>query len=112
MKKTMFLGIIGMLLPLFSYGQTVQETEMEKVYVTASQLAITNQKIFAFLEGQWIPVNGIHSDALGVYIKPCIDYARIRWICECGYNNDGEAATCQKDLRTGGKCGKPRPSHR
>jgi hypothetical protein len=112
MKIMVFLGLIGMMLPMVSHGQSMmaQEVASQKVYVDSSQLFIADREMFACVAGEWIPVNAIHADANGIYIKPCIDYSFIRWMCPtCGYNNDGQAQTCQRDLRTGGKCGYPRP---
>jgi hypothetical protein len=113
MKKMMLPGIIGMILPMISYAEPVieREVEQQKVYIEPAQLLFADREMFAFVAGEWVSVDTIQSDANGIFIKPCIDYSFVRWICPaCGYNNDGEARTCQRDLRTGGKCGYPRPN--
>lgn len=110
MKMTMFLVIVGMILPMVSHSQQVEEAEPQKVYLESSQLAIVDREILAFVEGQWISVNAVYSDPLGLYVAYS-KYPRTRWTCrECGYNNYGGDETCQKvDEITGKKCGKPRP---
>jgi hypothetical protein len=107
----MFIGIIGTMLPMISHGQLVKmrEVEPQKCYIGPSQLAITDREMFAFVSGQWVAVNEIHSDAFGVYVLGITNYPYTRWICSCSYNNSGSATTCQRDLENGRKCGRPRP---
>jgi hypothetical protein len=110
MKKSMFL-VIGMMLPIFSYAQSVEQEELEKICVEPSQIVFADQGIFAYVEGQWISVMQIRSDAYGGYIA----YAKrkihpTRWICECYYNNYAGDETCQRwDEISRRFCGKPRP---
>lgn len=109
MKKAIYLAIIGLLLPLFFYGQSIegQDSQLEKIYIDPSQLAFTNREMFVHIEGQWTSVSAVHCDALGLYIAAI----RTRWICPvCLYNNSEYAKTCQRvNPDTGEKCGHPRP---
>lgn len=113
MKKAVFLGIIGMLLPMVSsYGEE-QVKEPEKIYVQPSQVTIVDQGIFAFIKEQWEPVTAVYADAFGVYVVGIANYPYTRWICRasgCNYNNDGADTTCRRWDATRNKyCGAPRP---
>ncbi len=110
MKKSLFFGILAMMLPMVSQAQEAVETEMQKFYVEPSQIALEHQGIFAFVEGQWIPVTEIHSDTNGRYVAYARKIHPARWICECFYNNYGGDATCKRwDEISRTFCGKPRP---
>ncbi len=111
MKIAMILGVIGMLLPAISHGQSLEETEPQKVYVQPTELAIADREIFAFIAGQWVSVNAIYCDAVGLYVEPSSKNPyHSRWWCkECGYSNNGYDKTCQRELPNGQLCGNPRP---
>ena len=83
------------------------EEEPEKIYVEPGQLAFVDHEIFANIKGDWVRVRSILSDQTGLYVH---NYPYTRWICKCGYNNDGADTACQNPHPvTGKKCGKPRP---
>ena len=90
-------------------NQLEEECAPRKYYVQASQLAFVNQEIFAQVENDWIPVNGVHSDTHGIYVLSNHPY-HTRWRCGyCGYNNNSWDTTCQNELPNGKKCGNARP---
>ncbi len=109
MKRSMVLGIFGMLFSIVSYAQSVdtQEPEPQKVYVEPEQLSFTNKAIFAFVAGEWVAVNAVNSDDNGVYIAA----VQTRWICPlCLYNNRERAKTCERWYEVERElCGYPRP---
>ncbi|MES2273361.1 MAG: hypothetical protein V4487_04145 [Chlamydiota bacterium] len=111
MKIALFLGVAGMMLPMVSHGQSVDKSEPQKVYIKPAQLLFEDREIFVYVEEQWVLVNAVHSDALGLFVTPLIaNYPWTRWLCpECGYNNNGADKTCQKE-DYGKKCGFPRPN--
>ncbi len=110
MKGTFLYTIIGIVLPLVTYAQSIEEAG--RVYVDSSQITFVGREIFVHIEGEWISVNAVYSDLLGMYIVGA-KYPNSRWICRapgCYYNNSGSDDTCQReDLKTGKKCGAPRP---
>lgn len=112
MKKAIFLGLIGMILPTISYSHERAE-EPEKIYLRPSQVAIVDQGIFALVKDQWEPVTAVHADAFGLYVLGVANYPYTRWICRanrCGYNNDGNDTTCKRwDSDKQKYCGAPRP---
>lgn len=112
MKKMVFLGFVGMILPMISHGNPIEEAEVHKIYVEPSQLSFTTHEMFAYLDGGWALVSAIHADSLGLYIAVA-NYPYTRWICRapgCGYNNYVGDTTCQKRNEiTGRLCGSPRP---
>lgn len=93
------------------FTQQPEQQELSNIYIHSSQIVFLNNAIFANFQEELIPVRAIYADAYGLIAS--IDWSRVRWICpRCGYNNDGDATTCQKALRTGGTCGERRPSPR
>lgn len=111
MKKALVFGILSMMLPMVSQAQEAVESEMQKIYVEPSQIAFAHQGIFAFVEGQWIPVESVSIDANGLYAKPK-NIHHGRWICPrsgCRYNNDPWQDFCQNQLPSGALCMHPRP---
>lgn len=112
MRRAIFWGIIGMVLPLVSYSHE-QAEEPEKIYVHPNQVSIGDQGIFAFIKDQWIPVTAVYADVFGVYIVGVANYPYTPWICRvpgCNYNNNGADTTCRRwDARKQQLCGGPRP---
>ena len=112
MKMTIFLAIVGMMLPMVSHAHSVEDVDQQKIYIEPAQLSFVDHQMFACVAGEWVSVDSIHSDAQGLYVKPLVhNYPYTRWICTCYYNNDGADTTCQRviDENTGKKCGRPRP---
>lgn len=108
MKRRFIFGILGMMLPMIAQAQDTQQTD-QKIFVEPNQIAFANGGIFAYIEGEWIALESIHSETSGLLAaikkNPNID----RWRCSyCGFNNNSWDEACQNIL--GNKpCGRPRP---
>lgn len=105
MKAALFL-VIGMILPMFSHAQEAKE---QRFNITPSQLAFTENGMFALIEGEWVPLEAVYSEAGGILAAIKKDPNLNRWICVCKYNNNGWDTTCQRVYGNGEKCGLPRP---
>lgn len=109
MKKSLVLGILAMMLPLVSQAQEMEEIELQKIYVEPSQVAFAYGGMFAYIGGEWVPLDAIYSDTGGLLASIKKDPNIDRWICVCRYNNNGWDKTCQREYGNGEKCGLPRP---
>ncbi len=84
-----------MALPMISHAQQVEKSELQKMYIEPSQLAFDIHGIFALVGGQWIPVDSISTDAMGLYAT-YRNPNHGRWRCpRCMFSNDPWEDFCQ-----------------
>lgn len=110
MKMTTFLAMIGMVFPLLSHAHPTAEVERQTIYIYPSQLGFANGEMFAFVEGEWIPVDAIYSNTGGLLAAKRKDPNHSPWWCSiCNYCNYGYSTTCKREYPDGTLCGNPRP---
>lgn len=96
------------MLPMTSYGQPTVKEELGKIYVRHDQILIDVQGLFAEIEGTWVPVELVATDAHGFYVghrNP--DYHTLR-CTRCNFINAYWDDFCQGQWGNG-KCFAPRP---
>jgi len=63
------------------FGSENDFSEVSKIYIPPSNIAVTDTGIFIYNEGKWEPVDALFSDELGVYACDTRSY----WECtRCG----------------------------
>jgi hypothetical protein len=107
-KKFLIFGILAMILPAVMQAHEVVGSDQLQIAVKPHQIMFANGGMFAYIEGEWVALEAIYSDAFGLQaIKKNPHHNR--WICSyCGFNNNPWDETCKNML--GDKlCGRPRP---
>ena len=108
MKFLRFLWIITLLMPMVSYAQQIDQEVGEKIYVQPDQIVIESEGIFAYIAGEWTPVELISTDARGLYAMYKNPDLRT-WRClRCNFINSYWNDRCQGPYGDG-KCLAPRP---
>lgn len=108
MSFALFLGIFALLSPIVFYGNPVEESEQQKIYVQPAQIVIEVQGIFVHIESEWISVESIGIDSYGLYAKYSNPDLR-SWRCtRCNFINAYWDDYCQGPLGNG-TCLAPRP---
>ena len=119
MTKRFLIAVLGLLLlnrPTFAdmSAQGTTLLEQMRISIHPTQIAIDTRGIFAYIEGEWTPVESVGTDANGFYAIRSVDpYHGKRWTCpRCKYRNNPGDDFCQNWLYNNSgryQCLHPRP---
>lgn len=102
------IWVLTFLIPMVSYAQPIDQGDREKIYVQPDQIVILSKGIFAYIQGDWTPVESISIDSFGVYAKRSNPDLRPWWCPNCNFCNSYWEKYCQ-NLIGNELCLTPRP---